>query len=58
MKRRIMNQMEAVAIQLAYKSVGKSVPWYMYKVQKPKSLEGMLKEMHKESLEDKSLKFF
>lgn len=54
MKRRIMNQMETVAIQLAYKSVGKSVPWYMHKVQKPEGLEKMLEEMRKDSFENKS----
>lgn len=50
MKKRVMNQMKTIAIQLAYRSVGKSVPWYMYKVQKPKELEKMLEEMRKREL--------
>ena len=50
MKKRIMNQMETMAIQLARKSVGKSVPWCMHKVEKPKELEKMLEDISKREL--------
>lgn len=49
MNRKIMNYMENIAVYLARRSVGKSVPWYMYKVQKPETLEKMLKEIEKEN---------
>lgn len=50
MKKRIMNQMETMAIQLACKSVGKSIPLICHKVEKPKGLEKMLEEIRKREL--------
>lgn len=53
MKREITIYMEKFATYLASKSIGRSIPWYMYKVQKPEGLEKMLEEMSKEHFKDK-----
>ncbi len=47
MKKRITNQLENMAIQLASKSVGKSIPLICHKVEKPNELKKMLDKMQK-----------
>ncbi len=46
-KSREFKNWEKVAIYLAEKSVGRSIPTWMYDVKKPEKLEEMLKECKK-----------
>ncbi len=44
MRKKKINCMETLAIYLAERSVNKSIPYFAYKVDKPKNIENIIKE--------------
>lgn len=48
MKEKIVNCFERIVINVAKRSVGKSIPFSMYKVKKPDNFEEVIKRVEEE----------